>query len=348
MNRLKVCGGSINPTRGACPGVADFIMRRLCQHSKEESGIMVVEDIKKYITQEKMKRDTLVSFVILIGGLLLFTAMFLLARLAQAGGDLYHLFQNLGLFFLFASIALIYAAIHRSNTAAGDHTVRSLLRDAAKLAPVMAGILLGSIVALFIAALVELIPTLFGYIPYAGPVIVALLSLPVFLVNFALIAAMVMIWIVTPAMVAEGVALKKMPIDFYTLMKRRGLVIFGSAMIALAATLIVFGGVLMIIRYATGITRAVQWNIAPAYPGVFRSIIRPSYITDVITRIAPTTDPIATLQQYGTSIFNYIEMLGTLLKVIYGTALAAIASFVLGLFFNVMSFIYSRSKKDVI
>ncbi len=309
---------------------------------------MVVEEIKKYVSKEKMIRDTLVSFIILCAGLILFTAMFLVAGLAQQGGDIYHLFQNLGLFFLFASIALIYAAVHRSNATPGDHSVRSLVLDTGKQAPVLIGILLGSIAALFMAALVELVPTLFGYIPYAGPVIVALLSLPIFLVNFALIAALVMIWIVVQAMVGEGVAVKKMPMDFFTLMKRRGLVIFGSTMIALAVSVIVFGGVLMVIRYATGITRAVQWNIAPAYPGVFRSIIRPSYITDVVARIAPATDPIAALQQYGTSIFNYIEMLGTLLKVIYGTALAAIASFVLGLFFNVMSFIYTRAKKDVI
>ena len=44
--------------------------------------------------------------------------------------------------------------------------------------------------------------------------------------------------------------------------------------------------------------------------------MRPSYITDVITKIAPRTDPIAILQQYGSDIFNYIEMLGTLLKVL--------------------------------
>ena len=47
------------------------------------------------------------------------------------------------------------------------------------------GILLGSLLAIFIVALVELIPVFLGYIPYAGPVIVALLSVPLFIINFA-------------------------------------------------------------------------------------------------------------------------------------------------------------------
>ncbi len=309
---------------------------------------MYVEEIKKYYTKDKLKRDTLVSFVILCAGMVMFTAMLLLARIGDRGGEVYNLLQNLGLFFLFVSTVLVFAAIHRGNVIPGEHTVRSLAVDTAKQTPVVIGILLGSLVAVFIVSLVELVLSFFGYIPYAGPVIVALLSLPLFALNFVLIAAVAMVWIVLPPMIGEGVALKKMPMDFFTLMKKRGLIIFGYTMITLVVLAVLFGGVLMIIRYATGITRAVQWNIAPAYPPIFKMIIRSSYITDVITKIAPRTDPIAALQEYGTSIFNYIDMLGTLLKVIYGVVLGAIAAFVLGIFFNVLSFFYVRAKKDVI
>ncbi len=309
---------------------------------------MNIEEMKKYFTREKMIRDTLVGFIFICAGLILFVAMFFLAAIARRGGDLYNIMQNLGFLFLFASIALVYAAIHRGNIAPGEQTVRALVMDTAKQAHIVVGILLGSIVAIGVAALVELILSLFGYIPYAGPVIVALLSLPLFIINFALIAAVVMIWIVLPVMIGEGVALKKMPMDFAALMKKRGLVIFGYTIAAVAVLVILFGGVLMMVRYAAGITRAVQWNIAPAYPGIFKSIIRPSYITDVIMKIAPRTDPIAALQEYGASIFNYIEMLGTLLKVIYGIVFAAIVAFALNLFFNVLSFFYSRVKKGVL
>ncbi len=309
---------------------------------------MNFEEIKKYFMKEKIKRDSLVSFIFICAGLILFALMFLLAGLAQRGGEIYHLLQNLGLFFLFASTVLVYAAIHRGNVASGVQTVRSLTMDTAKQAPAVIGILIGSIAAVFIASMAELVLSLFGYIPYAGPVIMALLSLPLFIINFVMIAALVMIWIVLPTMIGEGVAIKKMPVDFFTLMRKRGLIIFGYTMITIVVFVILFGGVLIVIRYATGITRAVQWNIAPAYPPMFKSIIRLSYFTEVIAGIAPRTDPIAALQQYGSSIFNYIDMLGSLLKVIYGAALAAIVAFVLSIFFNVLSFFYVRAKKDVI
>ena len=152
---------------------------------------------------------------------------------------------------------------------------------------------------------------------------------------------------VLPPMVGEGTDFRKMPLAFLTLMKRRGLIIFSYTMITIVLFVIIFGGVLIVIRYATGITRAVQWNIAPAYPSVFKAIISSSYITDVVSIIAPRTDPISALREYGSSIFNYIEMLGTLLKVIYGVTMAAIVSFFLGIFFNILSYLYVRAKKDV-
>ncbi|HNW27135.1 MAG TPA: hypothetical protein PKN50_01555 [Spirochaetota bacterium] len=308
---------------------------------------MNFDEIKKYFTREKIKRNSLVTFIFIIAGLVLFTLMFIIAALFQRGGSIYHLLQNLGIFFVFTGIVLAYAAVHRGNVSPGDQSVRSLAMDTAKQAPIVTGILLCSVIAIFIVALVELILSLFGYIPYAGPVIVALLSLPLFAVNFAVIAAVVMIWMVLPPMVGEGTDFRKMPLAFLTLMKRRGLIIFSYTMITIVLFVIIFGGVLIVIRYATGITRAVQWNIAPAYPSVFKAIISSSYITDVVSIIAPRTDPISALREYGSSIFNYIEMLGTLLKVIYGVTMAAIVSFFLGIFFNILSYLYVRAKKDV-
>jgi len=104
----------------------------------------------------------------------------------------------------------------------------------------------------------------------------------------------------------------------------------------------------MAVRYSAGITRAIEWNIAPAYPSIFKSIMRPSYITDVITKIVPKTDPIAVLQQYGTEIFNYIEMLGSLLKVLWGIMITAIVAFLGAIFSNLMSIAYIRVKKDIL
>ncbi|HPL17579.1 MAG TPA: hypothetical protein PL180_12845 [Spirochaetota bacterium] len=309
---------------------------------------MNFDEIKKYFTREKIQRDSLVTAIFFFAGLVLFTLMFIMASLFQRGGSIYHLLQNLGIFFVFAGMALAFAAIHRGNVSPGEQTVRSLAVATAKQAPVVTGILFCSVIAIFIVALAELVLSLIGYIPYAGPVMVALLSLPLFAVNFAVIAAVVMVWMVLPPMAGEGTDLRKMPMDFYTLMKKRGLIIFGYTMITIVIFVVIFGGVLIVIRYATGITRSVQWNIAPAYPPVFKAIISSSYITDVISKIAPRTDPIAALREYGSGIFNYIDMLGTLLKVIYGVTLAVIASFVLGVFFNVLSHLYVRAKKDVI
>ncbi|MBN1497655.1 MAG: hypothetical protein JXA07_12845 [Spirochaetes bacterium] len=309
---------------------------------------MILDELKMYFTRDKILRDTILTFVCLLAGLLVLVAFFLLALIPSKGSAVYHLLDNLGIFFLFSGAMLAYAAVHRGNAVAGEHTVRSLLVATARQAHVITGILLGSVFIVFAAAFAELVLSLFGYIPYAGPVIVALLSVPLFAINAALIAVMVLVWVSAPPMVAEGIPLKRLPFDFLALTKKKGLVIFGYTMLSLIAFALIMGAVLIIVRYAAGITRSVQWNISPAYPSVFKAIMRPSYVTDIIGKVAPKTDPIAALQQYGTSVFNYVHMLGNLLKFLYGIVLAALASFILGLFFNTLSFFYTKVKRDVI
>jgi hypothetical protein len=309
---------------------------------------MNLDDFRNVFTREKLTRDFLVTLACIASGIVLFVALMFLARIPGKGTDVFFLLQNLGYFFLFAGLFLGYAAVHRGNVFKDEKSIKPLLLETAKKAHIIMGVLLGSLLVVFIVALVELIPVLLGYIPYAGPVIVALLSVPLFIINFAVIIGVVLIWIILPPMAAEGTALKKMPVDFYKLVKRRGMVIIAYTAITILVTGILFMPVLMAIRYSAGITRAVEWNIAPAYPAIFKSIMRPSYITDVITKIVPRTDPIAILQQYGSEIFNYIEMLGTLLKILWGIMMSAVVAFIGTIFSNILSIAYLRVKKDIL
>ena len=295
-----------------------------------------------------MIQDTLISLIFMFAGMIILVVFFLLSEIPAKGGDVYYFLQNVGIFFLFVSLFMTYAAIHRGNVASGKHTFISLVMDTARQAHIAICILLGSILAILIVALVELLLSLIGYIPYLGPAVMGLLSLPLFIINFAVITAALLIWVVTPPMLAEDVDIKRMPFDFLALVKKRGLVILGYTFVTFIALVVFFSPVLMIIRYAAGITKSVQWNISPAYPQILSAIIRPSYITDIIGKIAPRTDPIAALQQYGSSIFNYVEMLSTLLKIVYGIVMVALISIVMSMFFNVLSYCYERVKKGVL
>lgn len=309
---------------------------------------MNFDDLKRAFTREKIIRDFLVMLACMAFGIILFIVFLFLGKIPGRGTDIYFLLQNLGYFFVVSGIFIGYAAIHRGNVHDEEKTIKPLIIETAKKTHILLGILLGSLLAVFIVALVELIPVFLGYIPYAGPVIVALLSVPLFIVNFVIILAVALIWIVAPPMVAEGTPLNRLPVDFFTLARRRGLIILAYAAVILVVTGILFMPLLMAVRYSAGITRAVEWNIAPAYPQIFKAIMRPSYITDVITKIAPRTDPISVLQEYGGNIFNYIQMLGNFLKVLYGIMMAAIVSFIGALFSNLLSLGYLRIKKDIL
>src|SRR4030042_3174646 len=309
---------------------------------------MNIEELKKLFSRKRIIRDIMITYIFMIAGILLFVVMSLLATIPDRGGNFYYLLQNVGFFFLFSSCFVVYAAIHRGNIAPGEHSLQSLIVDSAKQSHIIMGVLLCPILAIFIVALVEMLFSFIGYIPYAGPAIVGLLSLPLFVINIAVITAAVLIWIVTPPMIGEGTGLKQLPRDMFDLGKKRGLIILGYTMFAFILLIVMFGPVLVIIRYSAGITRAVQWDISAAYPSIFKPIMRSSYITDIVGKIAPRTDPIAALKQYGSSIFNYIEMLGTVLKITYGIVLTALVSFFLSLFFNIMSYCYILVHKGVL
>ncbi|MBN2160611.1 MAG: hypothetical protein JW807_14575 [Spirochaetes bacterium] len=305
---------------------------------------MMIEELKRYFTRDKLIRDSLVCYIFMLVGMALLLAMYLLARIPSRGGNIYHLLQNIGLFLLFTSLLLAYAAVHRGNAVLGSHTLRSMLLATVRQAHILVGIALGSVLGIFAVALVQVIFTFFGYIPYAGPVIVALFSLPFFAVNAAVIAALVMVWVIAPPMIAEGAELRRLPADFWNLVKKRGLIILGYTMAAFVGVLIFFGPILMIVRYAVGITRGAQWNIAPAYPNFFQHVLRPSYVTDILQKITPQANPIEALRQYGTAVFDYVNMLGIFLSFLYGILFLALAAFMIALFFNVMSFFYTKVK----
>jgi hypothetical protein len=309
---------------------------------------MNFDELKKFFSVENLKRNALISLILMFAGIILLTMLFLLSYSAAGSGDMRYFFQNMGFFFLFTSLLMIYAAVHRANSLKEEHTIKSLIVYTLRRAHIISGALLGSILALFIIALAEIVLTFFGYIPYVGPVMVAILSLLIFTINFALILAVLFVWVTLPPMIGENSGLKRIPKDFLVLAKKRGAIVIGYTLIALAVLTILLGMILVVIRYATGITKAVQWNIGPAYPDVFRVITRSSYISDIVGLITPKTNPASVLRQYGSGIFDYIGMIGNILKITYGIILAAIISFVFSIFFNILSFLYLQTKKGVL
>lgn len=307
---------------------------------------MDLQGITAFFTREKVIRNCVVAFIYLLAGTVVLIVFYILSGIFSRGSGLHYFMQNAGYFFLFLAIALMYAAIHRGNAGEGSHTVRSLSLHAAGKTHLIGAGLLGAILVLFIAALAQALFSAIGLIPYAGPAIVSLMTLPMFLVNFAALLLIILAWVLVPPLVSEGIDARRILPEFAALVKRRGFVVIAYTFASLVAAVAVFAPLLMVVRYAAGITRAAQWNIAAAYPPAFRSIIRPSYVTDVLAALTPKTDPLAALQKYGSSLFNYVELLGIVLKIAYGIALIAMAAFILSLFFNLLSFCYTRVRNS--
>ncbi len=307
---------------------------------------MKLEGLAAYFTREKVIRNSVISFIYLLAGTLVLIVCYMLSGIFSKGSGAYYFMQNAGYVLLFISMALMYAAVHRGNSGEGPHTAFSLSLFAAGKAHIVGAGLLGSILVLFIAALAQALFCFIGLIPYAGPAIVSLMTLPMFLINFAALLLVILAWVLVPPLVSDGTGIRGLFPEFLALAKSRGVAVIAYTFASLVAAAAVFAPILMVVRYAAGITRAAQWNIAAAYPKAFMPLIRPSYVSDVLATLMPRTDPLAAFQKYGSSIFSYIELLGVVLKIAYGIVIVALAAIILSLFVNLLSYWYGRIRDN--
>lgn len=307
------------------------------------------DELKKYFAPKKLLRDVELCCVFLCIGVVLLMAFLYGASFADRGGSLYFYLQNAGVFFLFLFLSMTYAGIHRGNIDLEDRTLRPALLFTLSRAHIIAGLIAGVLVAVLLVACAELLVSLVGYIPYAGPVIVALLSLPLFFINLVVVTAVVLLLIVAPPMIGEGVPLKKMAADIPSLLLKRWVIILGYGFVSLLSILVLFAPVLMLARISVGINRSVQWSISKIYSTeIFGAIIRNSYVTDIVGKIAPRPTEIQALNEYGQGMISYSTILLIILIIMYTIAMAVIVSFFVSILFNVLSFLYFRIKKDII
>ena len=307
------------------------------------------DELKKYFAPKKLLRDIELCCIFLCIGAFLMLSFLYGASLANRGGSLYFYLQNAGMFFLFLFLSMTYAGIHRGNMDLDDTALRPVLLFTLGRSHILAGLIAGVLIAVVMVSLAELLVSLVGYIPYAGPVIIALLSLPLFFINFALVAGVALLLIVAPPMTGEGASLKKMAAEVPALLLKRWLIILGYAAASLLTISVLFAPVLMLARYAVGINRSVQWSIGKLYSTeIFGAIIRNSYVTDIVAAIAPRPVEIQVLNEYGQGLISYSTIVLIILIIMYTIAMAIIVSFFVAILLNILSFFYLRVKRDTI
>lgn len=302
-----------------------------------------MESVKSWMSQLFPGKSFLKSFfltwVFIVIGILILILFLSISKLAPKKGFLYFLIQNIGIFFIFSSLIVSYSSVYLLITSSQSEgqRFRLIFTDSIKRAPAILCVTFGAAFFLLVIALAEVALSMVSHIPYAGPGIIALFTIPLFLINLASLMLAISVILLVPPMVCEGKNIKDIFADMKSLVKGEWIAICIYIVLSITLLMLFIYISLYLVKYAVGITKAVHWKIGEAYPALLKGLVKKSYVSDVIARITPNSDPISAFKKYGLDIFKYVDILKYMIGISYAIIVSFLVSFPLSIFFGMTS-----------
>ncbi len=274
-------------------------------------------------------------------GILVYFLFFLLSTLTPSGSYFYFFLNSTGIFLMFTTLLMAYSGVYQITTSpdnASDLT-RNAIRETLKRGPVILGISFITLIIITLVVLIEVGLSVISNIPYAGPVLMALLTIPVFLVNFACLLAAVVVFALAPPLVAEARTLRDIFIEIKISIVERWINVLMFVCISLAIFIVSVYVLHYLVKIAMGITMAVQWKVHAGYPHAIRSFTMTSYFTDLVNQIVPSISASSGYSDIGdvfNSIIRYIIVFS------YALLISFLISFPLTIYLNSSSVFFGR------
>ncbi len=267
-----------------------------------------------------------------------------LSGLVPQSGFLYYFFQNLGVFFAFTTILAAYSGVYRIsafNEGSEKTTSRSIKLTALRFHYVL-GLTVAAAVLFALVIFIETGISAVSYIPYAGPVITAILTIPFFLVNFACLLLMACLIIIAPPLTGETKNVKETINGLTLIIRAKWITLIIYTLISMALFFLLLQIVYFFIQYSVGITKAAQWKIQFAYPDMVNRMSMRSTLSDIAIRVLPGADLV--------SPSMYLQRFVTFLRGIVGlgylAAFTFIAAFPLTAYFSISAEYFKSIWKD--
>lgn len=289
------------------------------------------------------RKSYLLTSLLMTVGITILICFVFLAEAVPRGSALYHLVRNAGIYLFFISFLAAYAGVYRLTGFADGSTgiARGTLWWTMKKVPwLMAGTLL-VLLACLVIALVELGVSFLGYIPYLGPVLTGLLTVPFFALNLAALVVVVIVFFLLPPAINESADAPALVRDLRDGVLKNGINYFLYIVLSLSVVAICALAVVLFARYTGGITKALQWKIGITYPPILeKKLTADFFVTDLIAKITPRPDPIGAFRKYGMEIFDYIDILKRIIAYSYAVIISFLAAFPLAAYFSFTASVY--------
>lgn len=278
-------------------------------------------------------------------GILVYFLFFILSTLFPAGSYFYFFFNSVGIFLMFTTILMAYSGVYQITTAPDDaeNLSRNAISETLKRGPVIMGIAFITLIMITLIVLIEVGLSVIANIPYAGPVLMALMTIPLFLVNFACLLIAVMVFALTPPLVAEAKTLRDIVIEIRISIMERWINVLMFVCISLAIFIVSVYVLHYLVKIAIGITMAVQWKVQTGYPPAIQSFTLTSYFTDLVKQVVPGVSLSSGYGDAGSALNVVTRYIITLS---YALLLSFLISFPLTIYLNSSSIFFGRVRLD--
>ncbi len=278
-------------------------------------------------------------------GILVYFLFFILSTLLPSGSYFYFFLNSTGMFLMFTTLLMAYSGVYQITTAPDDagNLTRNAIRETLKRGPVIMGISFVTVILMTLIVLIEVGLSVISNIPYVGPVLMALLTIPLFLVNFTCLLIAVMVFALTPPLVAEARTLRDIFVEIRISIMERWINVLMFVCISLAIFIVSVYVIHYLVKIAIGITMSVQWKVQGGYPPAIRSFILTSYFTDLARQVIPGVSISSGFGDAGGALNTAIRYIITLS---YAVLASFLISFPLTIYLNSSSIFFGRVRMD--
>jgi hypothetical protein len=302
-------------------------------------------DIGQSFQFENFKKSFKLTWLYVGVAIAVFLLFVLVAGLLPPRSFFYYFIQNLGIFLAFTVVMAAYTGVYRVSTFPEGSTkvTRQSIWHTARKFHYLLGFSLILVGIFILVVLIEIGITSISYIPYAGPAIITVLTIPLFFINFACLLLGICVFAIAPPLVGESQTLTEVFTELKLLLKSKWINLIIYMIISLALLLLSMQIIYYLIRYTAGITKAAQWQLQYAYPDMINRLGMSSMLTDVLTQVLPRAQNVSPANYS----LGFVKALKYIIGFGYLAVFSFVASFPLAVYFSISSQYFKNIWNDV-
>jgi len=255
--------------------------------------------------------------------------------------------QNLGLLLALSSVLAGFSAVYKTKTSQSENeTLVSLISYICKKSHLIIGTIILMSALLYLVVFLQSALAFLGMISYAGPVLMSLFGGIFYLCNIFLVMFFMVLISILPPILLRSASFSDLRKNILPIVKKHWLDVILYLLVSISTFILSVTIIYYIARYALGITQTIQWKINAAYPRNISSLALSSFAVDIIRKITPSPDPIGAFMDYGSRIFDYVDIIKAVVSISYALVASVLLSFPLAIYFRISSLFYKRIDAD--